>query len=97
MRTMGFVTLICVSPSDKTLRCSAMSPPCVYIGQFSADGLTLVVGETWSARATRWNATTGAFIGIAGTLFYAVSALQCGVGLGAGIVAAEQVADRYGG
>jgi hypothetical protein len=66
------------------------------VSQFSADGATLVVGETWAGRATRWNATSGAYLGIAGTFSYPTGVVQCGARDAAGVVATEVLADRLG-
>jgi hypothetical protein len=64
--------------------------------QFSADGVTLMVAEMWSARVTRWNATSGAFAGVVGDLYYPISISLCGTGQTSGLLAAESIADRYG-
>ncbi len=54
------------------------------------DGVTIVVGEQWAGRVTKWNGSTGAFLGVLATLDQPVSTAPCGVGLNTGIVALER-------
>ena len=67
-----------------------------HLRQFSADGASLVVGETWAGRVTRWNATSGAYLGLAGTFLSPMGVVQCGAGATAGVAATELLADRFG-
>ena len=66
------------------------------VRQFGEDGTILYVGETSADRVTRWNATSGAFAGVVGDLYYPISISLCGTGQTSGLLAAESIADRYG-
>lgn len=68
--------------------CLCMLLPCLR--QFLEDGVTIVVGEQWAGRVTKWNGSTGAFLGVLATLYQPVSTAPCGVGLNTGIVALER-------
>jgi hypothetical protein len=64
--------------------------------QFAEDGTTLYVGETWAGRVSRWNATSGAYLGLAGVMQYPLGLQLCRAGTELRVVAAEFVTDRFG-
>jgi hypothetical protein len=67
----------------------------VMFMQMSADGESILVGETWAGRVTRWACGNGTFLGTVATMSYPLGVINCGVGAGAGIVAVESVASQY--
>ena len=70
--------------------------PLVVLPQFAEDGTTLYVGETWAGRVSRWNATSGAYLGLAGVMQYPLGLQLCRAGTELRVVAAEFVTDRFG-
>ena len=56
--------------------------------QFSQDGFYVLVAEAFSNRVTKWNATTGAYIGSLGAgLYKPYDVMECWTGSGVGAVA----------
>ena len=56
----------------------------------------MIVGETWSGRATRWSTTNGSYLGSVASLYYPLGLVLCGSGTDSGLVAAEYISNQYG-
>ncbi len=67
------------------------------VRQFGEDGTKLYVGETSADRVTRWNATSGAYLGQVATVWSPLSVQLCRSGTGGtDIITAEFVTDEIG-